>query len=62
MEKKPERRRTCLAETEDGFLTRVPEEKLEARKKAQAGPAAPLNRAERQLRDKIVQRVFGGRK
>lgn len=55
-------KRTYLAETEDGFLARVPEDKLGSWQEEQAGPAAPLNRAEQQLKDKIMQRIYGGRR
>lgn len=50
-----------MVEDRDGFLTRVPAEKLADWERAQELPEAPLNRAERLLRDKIVQRIFGGR-
>ncbi len=50
-----------LMETEDGFTVRVPESKLEDWQKAQSAPAVPLNKAERQLKDKIMQRLYGGR-
>ncbi len=65
MEKRPERpqngRTVYLAEAEDGFLTRVPEEKLESWQEAQGRPAAPLNKAEQRLKDKILRRIYGGR-
>ena len=51
-----------LMEDKDGFTVRVPESKLEAWQKAQSEEPAPLNKAEQQLVDKIVQRIYGGRK
>ena len=55
-------KRTYLAETGDGFLTRVPEDKLGSWQEEQAGPAVPMNRAEQLLKDKIMQRIYGGRR
>lgn len=55
-------RPSYLAEAGDGFLARVPEGKLEDWRRAQELPAAPLNRAEQLLRDRIVQRIYGERK
>ena len=43
-------------ETEDGTLVWVPEDKLEAWKKADH--EAPLNRAEQQVLDKMLERTF----
>lgn len=52
--------RRYLMEDGDGFLISVPEEKLDSREQAQQERAeAPLSRAEQQLRDRIVQMVFG---
>lgn len=51
---------TYLMEDEDGFLISVPAEKLSAREQAQnERGSAPLSKAEQQLRDRIVQMVFG---
>lgn len=49
-----------LMEDEDGFLISVPEDKLDSREQARRERAgAPLSKAEQQLRDRIVQMVFG---
>ena len=51
-----------LMEDRVGFLVRVPESRLEDWKRAQQEPSRPLNRAERQLRDKIVESIYGPKK
>lgn len=51
-----------LMEDKDGFLVRVPESKLEAWEQAQREPSRPLNRAEQQLVDRVVQSVYGPKK
>lgn len=51
-----------LLEDKDGFMVRVPESKLEAWEKAQREPSRPLNRAEQQLIDRIVESVYGTQK
>lgn len=48
-----------LMETKDGYLVRVPESKLEAWRRAQQEPSRPLNKAERQLVDRIVESIYG---
>ena len=48
-----------LMEDKDGFLVRVPESRLEAWERAQQEPSRPLNRAERQLVDRIVESIYG---
>lgn len=48
-----------LMEDRDGFLVRVPESRLEAWERAQQEPSRPLNRAERQLVDRIVESIYG---
>lgn len=53
---------TYLMEDKDGFIVRVPASKLEAWKKAQQEPSRPLNKAEQQVRDLLVQRIFGDKK
>lgn len=53
---------TYLMEDKDGFIVRVPASKLEAWKKAQQQPPRPLNKAEQQVRDLLVQRIFGDKK
>ena len=54
---------TYLIEGKDGFLTRVPEDKLESWQKAQRERGdAPLSRAEQQLKDRIVQMLYGKKK
>ena len=49
-------------EDKDGFIVRVPASKLESWKKAQQEPSRPLNKAEQQVRDLLVQRIFGDKK
>lgn len=49
-----------LMETEDGFLTRVPEDKVESWQKADH--SAPLNRAEQRLKDRILDELYGSKK
>ena len=49
-------------EDRDGFMVRVPASKLESWKKAQQEPPRPLNKAEQQVRDMILQRIFGDKK
>lgn len=53
---------TYLMEDKDGFIVRVPASKLESWKKAQQEPSRPLNKAEQQVRDLLVQRIFGDKK
>lgn len=48
-----------MVETEDGFQTAVPEDKLAAWKRAQAAPRRPLNKAEQRVKDKIVSMFYG---
>ena len=52
-----EREDSYLIETEDGFLVRVPESRLESWQGADH--AAPLSKAEMQLRDRIVEAIYG---
>ena len=59
-QQKQERR--YLMETGDGFAVSVPESRLEAWQRAQAGRHAPLNKAEQQLRDRIVERLYTGKR
>lgn len=51
-----------LMEDRDGFLVRVPESKLESWQQAQREPSGPLNKAEQQLVDKIVESIYGPQK
>lgn len=51
-----------LMEDRDGFMVRVPASKLESWKAAQQEPRRPLNKAEQQVRDMILQRIFGDKK
>ena len=51
-----------LMEDRDGFMVRVPASKLESWKKAQQEPPRPLNKAEQQVQEMILQRIFGGKK
>lgn len=51
-----------LMEDKDGFLVRVPESKLESWQQAQREQPRPLNRAEQQLVDKIVESIYGPQK
>ena len=49
-----------LAEADNGMLVRVPEEKMESWQKAQKGRGnAPLNKAERQLKDSVLRMLYG---
>lgn len=61
-EQKPEQEEIYLMEDRDGFMVRVPASKLESWKKAQQQPSRPLNKAEQQVRDLLVQRIFGDKK
>lgn len=59
--RQPRRETTYMMETPDGFMVRVPESKAADWQEAQSKPAAPLNKAELQLKGKIMQRLYGGR-
>lgn len=59
--KRPREETTYMMETPDGFMVRVPESKAADWQEAQSKPAAPLNKAELQLKGKIMQRLYGGR-
>lgn len=61
-EQKPQQEEVYLMEDRDGFMVRVPASKLESWKKAQQEPPRPLNKAEQQVRDMILQRIFGDKK
>lgn len=61
-EQQPQQEEIYLMEDEDGFMVRVPASKLESWKKAQQEPPRPLNKAEQQVRDMILQRIFGDKK
>lgn len=61
-EQQPQQEEIYLMEDKDGFMVRVPASKLEAWKKAQQDPPRPLNKAEQQLCDMIVRRIFGDKK
>lgn len=61
-EQEPQQEEIYLMEDRDGFMVRVPASKLESWKKAQQEPPRPLNKAEQQVRDMILQRIFGGKK
>ena len=61
-EQKPEQEEIYLMEDRDGFMVRVPASKLESWKAAQQQPSRPLNKAEQQVRDVILQRIFGDKK
>lgn len=62
MEEKRSKEAVYLLEDGDGFMVRVPASKLEAWKKQQSEPPAPLNAAERRVADKIMERIYGKRK
>lgn len=51
---------TYLVEAENGMLYRVPEDKLESWEKADH--SAPLNKAERQLVDRLLREIYSSRK
>lgn len=56
-------KQTYLIEGRDGFLTRVPADKLESWQKTQQERGdAPLSREEQQLKDRIVQMLYGEKK
>lgn len=57
---KPEKEPVYLMETDDGTMVRVPESKLEAWEAADH--SAPLTKAERRLKDRIVQEIYGSRR
>lgn len=61
-EQEPQQEEIYLMEDRDGFMVRVPASKLESWKKAQQEPRRPLNKAEQQLCDMIVRRIFGDKK
>lgn len=61
-EQEPQQEEIYLMEDRDGFMVRVPASKLESWKAAQQEPTRPLNKAEQQVRDMILQRIFGGKK
>lgn len=61
-EQEPQQEETYLMENRDGFMVRVPASKLESWKKAQQEPPRPLNKAEQQVRDMILQRIFRDKK
>ena len=61
-EQQPQQEEIYLMEDRDGFMVRVPASKLESWKKAQQEPTRPLNKAEQQLCDMIVRRIFGDKK
>jgi hypothetical protein len=51
---------TYLIEDGDGFLMRVPEDRLEAWKAAQRERGdAPLSRSEQRLKDRILREIYG---
>ena len=54
--------RRLLVETEDGTLISVPEDRLDEWEAAQKSEPRPLNKAERRLRDRLVQEIYGSRK
>ena len=49
-------------EMEDGTLINVPADKLDSWSRAQKEGPRPLNEAERRLKDRIVQEIFGSKK
>lgn len=61
-EQQPQQEEVYLMEDRDGFMVRVPAGKLESWKAAQQEPPRPLNKAEQQVQEMILQRIFGGKK
>ena len=61
-EQQPQQEEVYLMEDRDGFMVRVPASKLESWKKAQKEPRRPLNKAEQQVQEMILQRIFGDKK
>ena len=57
---RPEREPVYLMEAANGMLVRVPESKLESWQAAQRSAGMrPLTEAEKQLRDRILQDLYG---
>lgn len=61
-EQQPQQEEIYLMEDRDGFMVRVPASKLESWQKAQQEPPRPLNKAEQQVQEMILQRIFGDKK
>lgn len=61
-EQQPQQEEVYLMEDRDGFMVRVPASKLESWKKAQQEPRRHLNKAEQQVQEMILQRIFGDKK
>lgn len=61
-EQQPQQEEVYLMEDRDGFMVRVPASKLESWKKAQQEPPRPLNKAEQQVQEMILRRIFGDKK
>lgn len=61
-EQKPQQEEVYLMEDRGGFMVRVPASKLESWKKAQQEPPRPLNKAEQQVQEMILRRIFGDKK
>ena len=53
------REKTYLLEDKDGFLVRVPESKLDTWEKVQTKGDAPLTPSEREVVNRIVERIYG---
>ena len=61
-EQKQQNAQSYLVEMEDGTLVNVPADKLDSWSRAQKEGPRPLNEAERRLKDRIVQEIFGSKK
>ena len=48
-----------FVEDDDGFVVRVPESKLTSWGAAQQNKGAPLNKAEEELRRRLVESIYG---
>ena len=61
-QQKNQQEETYLMEDKDGFMVRVPASKLESWKKAQQEPPRPLNKAEQQVVENVLRRIYGDKK
>ena len=59
---KSSKKTSYLMEDRDGSLVDVPESRLEQWQAGQKRQTRPLSKAEQQLKDRIVQEIFGSRK
>ena len=55
----PKKESSYLAESSNGMLVDVPESRLDAWSKAQASPDRPLTDAEKKLKEKLIEQIYG---